>query len=334
MSKKESREKNPRLGKVGGQAVLEGVMMKSGDEVCICVRKEDGTIEKKNNKFVSLRKKHKFCNVPIIRGVINFVEMLRLSMGTLNDSAEMMGIDDAEAETKFEKWLTDKLGDKLMGVIMGLATVLGLALSLVLFVFLPTVIIKGISYFTGELNWAVRSLLEGVMKIAIFVAYIALCGLIPDIRRTFEYHGSEHKSIACYEAGLELTPANAATCTRFHPRCGTSFIFVMLVISILVSMFIHIDNVFLRTAVKLLLLPVSVGLGFEFIMFAGKHDNAATRILSAPGLWMQRITTKEPTEEMLEVAISALKGAMPDEFPEETASAENDIPDDAEQADA
>ncbi len=316
MKNKQSPELSCRLGKVGGQAVLEGVMMKSGDDTCLAVRGEDGKITTQTKKFVSLRKKHKFCNIPILRGVINFVEMMTLSMGTLTASAEMLGIEDTEPETKFEKWLTEKLGDKLMGVIMAIAGVLGVALSVGLFFFIPTTVTTGIKHLMGgEMSWILRSAIEGVLKIAIFIGYIALVSLMPEIRRTFEYHGAEHKSVDCYEKGLELTPENAAKCTRFHPRCGTSFIFVMLFISIFITMFIHIDHLLLRTLAKLLLMPLAVGLGFEFIMFAGKHDNVVVRILSAPGLWMQNLTTREPDMEQLEVALTALKGAIPSEFP-------------------
>lgn len=316
MKKKTNDALSCRLGKVGGQAVLEGVMMKSGEDTCLAVRGEDGSITTRKTKFVSLRKKHKICNIPLIRGVINFVEMMRLSMSTLTASAEMLGIDDAEPETKFEKWLTEKLGDKLMTVIMAIASVLAVVLSIGLFVFLPTKASEGLSFLTGIENVVFRSVIEGVLKIAIFVAYITLVGLMPEIKRTFQYHGAEHKSVACYEKGLELTPENAAKCTRFHPRCGTSFIIVMLVISIVISMFIPGRGSILRSLFKILLLPLSVGIGFEFIMFAGKHDNFIVRALSAPGLWMQRITTKEPDESQLEIAITALKGAIPAEFPE------------------
>ena len=318
--KKENDALSCRLGKVGGQAVLEGVMMKSGEDTCLAVRGEDGSITTRKTKFVSLRKKYKFFNIPLIRGVVNFVEMMILSMSTLTASAEMLGIDDAEPETKFEKWLTEKLGDKLMTVIMAIASVLAVVLSIGLLVFLPTKASEGLSFLTGIENVVFRSVIEGILKIAIFVAYIALVGLMPDIKRTFQYHGAEHKSVACYEAGLDLTPENAAKCTRFHPRCGTSFIIVMLTISIVISMFIPGRGSILRSLFKILLLPLSVGIGFEFIMFAGKHDNFIVRALSAPGLWMQRITTKEPDESQLEIAITALKGAIPAEFPETEAN--------------
>ncbi len=313
---KKNSELSCRLGKVGGQAVLEGVMMKSGDETCLAVRKEDGTIGVQNKKFISVRKKYKFLNIPILRGIVNFVEMMKLSMSTLTASAEMLGLEEIEPESKFEKWLTNKLGDKLVAVVTGIASVIGVVLALLLFLYVPIMTAEGIIFLTKFNNDVFRAVIEGVMKIGIFVAYIALVSLIPDIKRTFQYHGAEHKSIACYEKGLELIPKNAAACTRFHPRCGTSFIFVMLILSIILSVFVPGDNKLIRLLLKLALLLPTMGLGFEFIMFAGKHDNVFTRILSAPGLWMQRLTTKEPDESQLEVAIRALKGAMPEEFPQ------------------
>lgn len=315
------KERNCRLGKVGGQAVLEGVMMKSGDNVALAVRKEDGTIALKNSTFVSARKKNKFWNIPLIRGCVNMVEMLRLSFSTLNDSTQMLGLDEMEAESKFDKWLQDKFGDKLMNVVMTIGMVLGVILSVGIFLILPNLVTMWLNEFAidagGPLPSFVQNLISGGLRILIFIIYLLLVSLMKDIRRTFEYHGAEHKSVACYEAGMELTPENAAKCTRFHPRCGTSFIFVILIISILVTSFVN-WNTWPKLAIigtKLLMLPVIVGIGFEFLMLAGKYPNPLTRALSAPGLWMQRITTKEPDASQLEVAIAALKGALPDEFP-------------------
>ena len=311
-----------RLGRVGGQAVLEGVMMKSGERTALAVRDESGAIRTSVDTHTSVRKKYKFLNIPLVRGVVNFVETMILSYNTLMQSADMLGIDDAAEDTKFEAWLRSKWGDTLMSVLMGIATVLGLVVGLGLFLYLPAFVTKWLDSLLGGIGWF-RNVVEGVMKIAIFVAYIALCSLMKEMRRTFEYHGAEHKSIACYESGMELTPANAATCTRFHPRCGTSFLFVILILSILVNSLISWENLALRVILKVLLLPLIVGLGFEFIMYAGKHTNAFTRLLSAPGLWMQRITTREPDEEQLEIAITALKLAMPDEFPPVTEETED-----------
>ncbi len=314
---KKVKEADPRLGVVGGQAVLEGVMMKSESDCSIAVRTPEGDIKIENTVFVSLRKKHKFFDIPIIRGIVSFIEQMKLSMGMLTKSADMQGIDMSAPETKFEKWLLDKLGDKLMSVITAIGMVLGVMLGVGLFLMLPTFAAKGLDFMTGGFigRFALlRSLVEGLIRMGIFVGYIALTSLMPDIRRTYEFHGAEHKSIACFESGLELTPENAAKCTRFHPRCGTSFIFVMLILSIVINSFLSWDNVWLRFGSKILILPLIVGLGFEFIRYAGRHDNVFTRVLSSPGLWMQRITTREPDATQLEVAIAALLNAIPVEL--------------------
>lgn len=317
MSKK--CEPNCRLGKVGGEAVLEGVMMRAGDRYSVASRKEDGSITVSNHSYTSLRKRNKFFNIPIIRGVVALVESFKLSFKVLSLSAEAIGMDLDEPETKFEKWLLKKFGDKIFNVIMGVAGFLGILLAVGLFFILPTLATKGIDSLLGlaglSLGWG-KTLCEGIIRMAIFVSYILLVSLLPDIRRTFEYHGAEHKSIACYESGEELTPENAKKFTRFHPRCGTSFIFVMLIISVIVFSlpFIPWDNIWVRLLIKLPLMPIVCGLGFEFIAFAGKHDNIVTRILSAPGLLMQRVTTREPDEKQLEIAIVAIKSSMPDEF--------------------
>lgn len=348
MSKKNSSDPgkscvNPRMNRVGGQAVLEGVMMKSGDNVALSVRKEDGTIETETKKYVSLRKKNKAANIPVIRGVINMFETFRLSYSILGRSAEMLGIDEADEESKFDRWLREKFGDKLMSAIMSVAMVLGVALALVLFSFLPTIIAKWIGFlisgesisplfadgffkglwtlfkFKLDLPMGERflvGLIQGLIKIGIFVGYILLVSLMKDIKRTFQYHGAEHKSIACYESGDELTPENAKKHTRFHPRCGTSFIFVTLILTILVFSPLPLNNVAIRMGLQFLFLPLVIGLSFEFIMYAGRHQNVLTAILSAPGLWMQRITTREPSLDQLEVALTSLKAAMPDDFPE------------------
>ena len=312
-------ENNCRLGKVGGEAVLEGVMMRCGDRYSIASRKEDGSITVSNHSYTSIRKCNKFFNLPIIRGVVALVESFKLSFKVLTISAEAIGVDLDEPETKFEKWMQEKFGDKLFNIIMGVAGFLGVLLAVGLFFLLPTMATKGIDALLGMVGGTLgvfKTLCEGIIRIGIFVCYILLVSLMPDIRRTFEYHGAEHKSIACYEAGEELTPENAKKYTRLHPRCGTSFIFVMLILSVLVFSlpFVPWDNIWLRYLIKLPLMPIICGLGFEFIAYAGKHDNLLTRILSAPGLWMQRVTTREPDLKQLEIAIVALKSSMPDEF--------------------
>ena len=316
MSKEKTCYIPEKRGKVGGQAVLEGVMMKSGENVSLTVRKEDGTMVTKNSKFVSVKNKSKFFRVPIVRGVVNFIESMRLSFSTLSDSADMLGIDDDLGDSKFEKWLAAHFGEKLMNAIMGVAMVLAVALAIVLFFWLPAFLTKLIESLTGEIGlW--KSVIEGFIKIGIFVAYMLLVSLMKDIRRTFEYHGAEHKSIFCYEAGKELTVENVREQSRFHPRCGTSFMFVMLGLSIFSGLFIPWDNEILRAVFKLLMLPLVMGVGYEFLMYAGKHDNFIVRALSAPGLWMQRITTREPNDSQIECAIASLKASMPEEFPPE-----------------
>ena len=244
-----------RRNKVGGQAVLEGVMMKSGERVCIAVRKPDGSIEKQTDSFVSVRKKHKFLNIPILRGAINFIEMMKLSFSTLSKSGEMLGTE--EEETRFEKWLRKKFGKSIMVVIMPISIILALVLSVGLFFLLPTYATKGIEYLIGSpLDGWLKSIIEGVMKIIIFICYLLLVSLMPDIKRTFMYHGSEHKSIFCYEHGLPLTVENVRMQRRFHPRCGTSFMFVMIFIGIIVGMFIpFLDKLYLRIILKILLIP-------------------------------------------------------------------------------
>lgn len=337
MKDKTKQDASCKIGTVGGQAVLEGVMMKSRKHYSVAVRLEDGSIDVTTERFIALKNKYKILGWPIIRGVVNFCEMLALSYKTLEISARAMGIDEEMSESKFEKWLRAKFGRGIMDAVMVISTILGLALGIGLFFFLPIFVTKGIDMLAGGTLGLARNLIEGVVKIAIFVGYIALVSLMPDIRRTFEYHGAEHKSIYCYESGDELTSENAKKYTRFHPRCGTSFLIVMLLISILLyslPLFTW-DNMLLRMATKLLFIPVLVSLGYEFIMYAGKHDNLLVRILSQPGLWMQRLTTREPDEAQLEVAIAALKSALPEEFPdfkvERTQTAENDGQDNAAQ---
>ncbi len=308
-----------RLNKVGGQAVLEGVMMKAGAKTVTTCRKEDGTLAVYDNEFHSVRKKHKILNIPILRGVINFVEMLILSVKTLGFSADALGIE--EEDGKCEKWLKKHLGIKLTDLIMIIAVILGLVLSVFLFMFLPNFFSSLIDKYIlkGALGvWT--AVVEGVVKILIFIAYLWLVSFMSDIKRTFMYHGAEHKSIACFESGDELTPENAKKYKRFHPRCGTSFMFLMILLGIFAGLFVKILIPGLETleytGIRLLILPLVMGIGYEILMIAGKHDNFLTRAISAPGLWVQRITTKEPTEDMLEVAIISIKCALRDDFPE------------------
>ena len=325
MKKKDCPGSNScRLNKVGGQAVLEGVMMKAGNKTATTCRKSDGSLVVYDSEFNSVRKKHKILDLPIIRGVVNFIEMMSLSMKTLNASAEALGIE--EEDDKFEKWCKKHLGAKATDVIMFVSLLLGVALSVLLFIGLPTWSADGVNWLwqnvfhKNSLSPTVIAILEGVLKVCIFIVYLLLVSMMKDIKRTFMYHGAEHKTIACFEAGEELTPENAAKHKRFHPRCGTSFMFLMIALGIVMGMFIRNimpvgTHTLVISLIKIALLPVTMGVGFEILMIAGKHDNVVTRIISAPGMWVQRITTKEPTIDMLEVAIVSTKCALREEVP-------------------
>ena len=344
-----------RLNKVGGQAVLEGVMMKAGTRTVTTCRKSDGSLVVTDGEFQSARKKNKFLNLPLVRGVVNMIEMLKLSYTTLSASADALGLDeeDEKAKARREKREAKRIAkgkppkkkkkeSSLTDGVMVVSLILGILLAIGLFLVLPGFAAEGVNWIyrqiyeivdpvnnLNDLSDTLMGIIEGVSKVIIFVAYLFFASLLKDIKRTFMYHGAEHKSIACFEAGEELTPENAKKHRRFHPRCGTSFMFVMILLGVLAG--IIINNLLGPTfrellggfgarialiSVRLLILPLLVGIGYEFIMFAGKHDNFITRALSAPGLWMQRITTKEPTESMLEVAIVSIKCALRDEYPE------------------
>lgn len=313
--------KNPRLGAVGGQAVMEGVMMRSKTTVAIAVRQyENEKIVVRVKPTKTIRDKVKLFKLPVLRGIVNFIEMMILSFSTLTASTEMLGIEEEEP-SKFEKWLGKKFGASLMGFISVVAGILGVALSVFLFMYLPTGSAKLVDYILpGDLSSLVKSMIEGFMKIFIFVLYIYLTSLIPDIKRVYMYHGAEHKSIFCYESGEELTVENVKKQKRFHPRCGTSFMFVMIILSIVIGAALPDwtwTHTIIRVIIKMfIVLPLVIGIGYEFIMYAGKHTNLFTRIVSAPGLWMQRITTREPDDKMMEVAITSIKTALPEVFPD------------------
>lgn len=343
--KKSSR--NPKLGTVGGQAVLEGVMMRSKTQYTTAVRLYDSQkIVRETHKSTSLRDRYKILNIPIVRGFVNFLEMMKLSFSTITFSAEAQGVEE---ETKFEKWLTKVFGKSLMKIAAGIGVVLGVVLSVGLFIWLPKFLAD--LMLSGADAKVAHAAIQGGLRIFIFVSYIFLAGLMPDMRRTFAYHGAEHKSIFCYEKGLELTVENVAAQKRFHPRCGTSFFFVMMILGIFISVFLNfipldkavLGNVAVNviyTLMKIVTIPIVVGVGFEIILYAGKHDNFIVRVLTAPGLWMQRLTTKEPDGSQMEVAIVALKSALPGEFPEDSVFAgieqppEDDPPPAAEETDA
>lgn len=305
---------------VGGQALIEGVMMQGPRGMATAVRKPDGEILTEYHTIKLLRNKNKFFNIPIIRGIVGFVESMVMGYKTLMYSAEVSGMEEFEEEdmNKFERWLNDKMGEKLVNVVTAIGSVLGVVLAFLLFFYVPVLVFNKANEWANGAITDFQGLIEGVMKILIFVIYIAIVSRMKDIKRLFMYHGAEHKSIACYEAGLDLTVENAKKCTRFHPRCGTSFIFVVLIFSIVfytiiakIFPVIAADRI-LWLILKLVFLPIIMGICYEFIRYAGKHDNLFVKIVSAPGLWMQRLTTKEPTDDILEVGIAAIKAVITD----------------------
>lgn len=312
-------KKLPQIkSKVGGQALIEGVMMRGLDKVSMAVRKQDGEIVKESWSVTDLKDKKWYCKTPFIRGIFNLVESFTLGYKCLMKSASYIELEDEQDEqpSKFEQKIMDIFGENLMKVISGIAMVIGVMVAVVLFMWLPAFLAKLInSAFVNGMNvdiGAFKAIVEGVIKICVFVAYLAIISQMKDVKRLFMYHGAEHKSIACYEAGEELTIENAKRFTRFHPRCGTSFILIVLIISIIVFMAVSWNYLIIRVALKLALLPVVIGIAYEIIRLAGKYDNIVTRIISAPGLALQRLTTREPDDSMLEVAIAALTDALPE----------------------
>ena len=282
-------------------------MMRGPQKMCVAVRQPDGEIFTE----VSPIRTHPWQKWPFVRGIFNFIDSLVSGYKCLMKSAEVsMGEDADLEETKFGKWVAEKFGDKGTNFIMAVAAVLGGVLALVLFMVVPTALAGLLARFVPLGGW--RALIEGVFKLVMLVGYMALVSRMKEIARMFRYHGAEHKTIACYESGRELTVENVRPCTRFHPRCGTSFMIFMLVLGILIGVFIPFTNPFLRSFTKILLIPLVVALGYEVIRFCGRHDNLFTRIISAPGMWVQRITTKEPKDDMIEVAIQALEAVIPE----------------------
>ncbi len=318
---KAQKETPKHRTKIGGQALIEGIMMKGADTGAMACRLPNGEIEVETWKENNGKNMPWYRKCPFVRGSFNFVASLKDGYRCLTKSAEkQVPEDEEEAEeeemSRFEKWLEDKLGDKLFGIIMSVGMVIGIALAIGLFVFLPKYLISLLIAHTSisEHSRFLRSLLEGVLKIILFLAYMACTGLMKDIRRTYEYHGAEHKTIACYEAHEELTVENVRKHTRFHPRCGTSFIFITLIVSILVMCIVPVYQVLPRVIISLLLLPVVVGISYEFIRIAGRSNSWITRALSFPGLQIQRITTREPDEKQIECAIAALKPCIPEDM--------------------
>lgn len=317
-----TKDKPQHKTSVGGQALIEGVMMQGPKGAAVSVRTPDGTIDTEMVEIKHAKDKFKPLGWPLVRGVVAYIESMIFGYKCLMMSAEKSGMEDFEESeenmSKLDKWLNDHLNKKVMGVLTAVASVLGVVLAFALFFYLPTVAVNFINKLSGEVLTNYRALFEGIIRMVIFVLYIALVSLMKDIKRTFMYHGAEHKTIFCYENGLELTVENVKKQSRFHPRCGTSFIFVIIIISVVISSAISVIAPELRNqtlvwmAIKILILPIVTGLSYEFIKYAGRHDNLLVKILSAPGLWMQRLTTKEPDEDMIEVALASFKAVITD----------------------
>ncbi len=327
MSNKELTCKRRRTS-IGGQALMEGIMMRGPVKNAMAVRRPNGEIYFEENRNET-KKRARFTRLPVVRGVFNFVESMVIGYKSLMRSADIAMEEEAQKEG------TKEPSKGAMGALTVIATVLGVVLAVLLFMWLPSFLYTLIARFTPdawgfESNRYLRSLFEGLLKIAVLVAYMALVSLMKDIRRTFMYHGAEHKTIFCYEQGLPLTLENVRKQRRFHPRCGTSFLILMLLVSIGVGILIPVELPFVsgfwytvvRAAIKLALLPLVMGIGYELLKLAGRHDNLFTRIISAPGMWLQRITVREPTDDMIECAVKAFIAVLPeDEIEAETLAA-------------
>lgn len=295
---------------IGGQAVMEGIMMRNGSEYSMAVRKENGEIEVKKETYKGVGSKCKLFRLPFIRGIFSFVDSLVLGMKSLNYSASLFMEDGEEEEEpgRFEKWLQKKFGDKAEKVIMDLTMVISIILAMGIFMVFPTWVSTLMKPLLGNGIW--MALFEGVLRIAIFIAYVGLISLMPDIKRTYMYHGAEHKCINCIEHGLPLTVENVMKSSKEHKRCGTSFLLIVMVISILFFLVIRPETLWLRLVSRILLIPVIAGVSFEFLRLAGNSDNPVVNLLSKPGLMLQGLTTKEPDEKMAEVAICAVEAVF------------------------
>lgn len=297
---------------IGGQALIEGIMMKGKKKTAMAVRNKDGEILLEPVSFTSIKEKYKFLGAPVIRGVVNFIESMVQGYSAMMKSADLSGF----AEDEDEK---ESLSGGTMGVIEVVAFVLALVLAVALFMYLPALLFDGLNFLAAGTLTPLKSLFEGLLKLAVFVAYVAGVSAMKDIKRVFAYHGAEHKTIFCFEKGLPLTVENVRAQKRLHPRCGTSFMILIFIVSIIISTLIQtifptiILNRFVWVAVKILIIPLVCGLGYELIKICGKYDNLLTKIVAFPGLQLQRLTTKEPDDDMIEVAIAALNAVLEDE---------------------
>ena len=294
--------------RIGGQAVIEGVMMKNMDRYAVSVRKPNGKIETKVEECVSFAEKHPLFQLPVFRGMVNFLESMVIGMKTLNYSASFYEDEEEQTESRTEQLLEKILGEKAEKIIMGIVLVFSLAISIGLFMILPYIASEAL----GKLirNEYVILFMEGIIRIVIFLGYIVLISRMEDIKRVFMYHGAEHKTINCLEAGVPLTPENVDNFSRLHKRCGTSFIFIVMIISMVFFFFIRVDTIWLRIVLRLLFLPLVAGVSYEFIRLAGNSDHPLVQIFSKPGLALQKLTTKEPDHSMIEVAIASVEGVF------------------------
>lgn len=303
-----------KRARIGGQAVIEGVMMKYEDQYAVAVRKPDQEIEVKVESYTPIGEKYKILKLPILRGVVNFFESLVIGVKTLTYSADFYEEEEpaGKSENKDDSRLSDTESNNGSGSgddLMMIGTVIvSLAIAIALFMLLPA-FIAGLLEHVTKSN-ALIAVAEGVLRLVIFLAYVVLISLMKDIKRVFMYHGAEHKTINCFEAGDPLTPENVKKHSRYHKRCGTSFLVVVMIISIIVFMFINVKSMWLRLLSRVLLVPIIAGISYEFIMFAGRSDSKLANILSVPGMWVQRLTTKEPDLEMCEVAIRSVEAVI------------------------
>ena len=294
--------------RIGGQAVIEGVMMKNMDRYAVSVRKPNGKIETKVEECVSFAEKHPLFQLPVFRGMVNFLESMVIGMKTLNYSASFYEDEEEQTESRTEQLLEKILGEKAEKIIMGIVLVFSLAISIGLFMILPYIASEAL----GKLirNEYVILFMEGIIRIAIFLGYIVLISRMEDLKRVFMYHGAEQTTINCLVAGVPLTPEYVDNFSRLHKRCGTSFIFIVMIISMVFFFFIRVDTIWLRIVLRLLFLPLVAGVSYEFIRLAGSSDHPLVQIFSKPGLALQRLTTKEPDHSMIEVAIASVEGVF------------------------
>lgn len=299
---------------VGGQAVMEGVMMRNGDKYAVAVRKPDKEIDVQVFDYAGPIKNKKLKNIPILRGVVNFVDSLYLGMTTLMHSASFFEDEEElkqmEGMTEEEKKEYKEKEKQKENAAMGGTVVLSIALAIGIFFVVPYLISQFVQNVLHVESHLVIALIEGVVRLCIFIAYVGLISLMEDIKRTYMYHGAEHKCINCIEHGLELNLENVRKSSKQHKRCGTSFLLIVMLISIIFFMFIEVDSAILKLVIRLLLIPVIAGVAYEFIRLAGRFDNWFVNLLSVPGLWMQRLTTKEPDDDMIEVAIASVEAVF------------------------